>query len=29
VFVAVNQKGEPVPVPDAWRAMLPQWPEPE
>ena len=29
VFVAVNQQGEPVPVPDAWREMLPQWPEPE
>jgi YbgC/YbaW family acyl-CoA thioester hydrolase len=28
VFVAVNQQGESVPVPDAWRAMLPQWPEP-
>jgi thioesterase-3 len=27
VFVAINQKGEPVPVPEAWRAMLPQWPE--
>jgi acyl-CoA thioesterase FadM len=29
VFVAINQKGEPVPVPDSWREMLPQWPEPE
>jgi YbgC/YbaW family acyl-CoA thioester hydrolase len=27
VFVAVNQAGEPVPVPESWRAMLPQWPE--
>jgi acyl-CoA thioesterase FadM len=29
VFVAVNQQGQPVPVPDSWREMLPQWPEPE
>jgi YbgC/YbaW family acyl-CoA thioester hydrolase len=29
VFVAINQKGEPVPVPDSWRDMLPAWPEPE
>ena len=29
VFVAVNQRGQPVPVPAAWSAMLPQWPEPE
>ena len=29
VFVAVNQQGQPVPVPDSWREMLPHWPEPE
>jgi YbgC/YbaW family acyl-CoA thioester hydrolase len=29
VFVAINQQGQPVPVPDSWREMLPQWPEPE
>ena len=29
VFVAINQRGEPVPVPDAWRTMIPQWPESE
>jgi YbgC/YbaW family acyl-CoA thioester hydrolase len=29
VFVAVDQKGQPVPVPDSWRQMLPQWPESE
>lgn len=29
VFVAINQRGEPVPVPDDWRTMIPQWPEPE
>ena len=28
VFVAVNQKGDPVPVPESWRDMLPHWPEP-
>ena len=28
VFVAVDQEGQPVPVPDSWRDMLPQWPEP-
>jgi len=27
VFVAVNQAGQPVPVPDVWREMLPQWPD--
>ena len=27
VFVAVGQDGKPVRVPDAWREMLPQWPE--
>jgi YbgC/YbaW family acyl-CoA thioester hydrolase len=27
VFVAINQAGQPVPVPDMWRDMLPQWPE--
>jgi acyl-CoA thioesterase FadM len=29
VFVAINQQGQPVPVPESWRDMLPQWPEPE
>ena len=29
VFVCVNQEGQPVPVPDSWRDMLPPWPEPE
>lgn len=29
VFVAVDQKGQPVPVPDTWRQMLPHWPESE
>ena len=29
VFVAVNQQGQPVPVPNSWREMLPQWPESE
>ena len=29
VFVAVNQQGQAVPVPDQWRDRLPQWPEPE
>lgn len=29
VFVAINQEGQPVPVPDTWRALLPQWPESE
>jgi YbgC/YbaW family acyl-CoA thioester hydrolase len=29
VFVAVNQEGQPVPVPETWRDMLPQWPETE
>src|SRR3954466_6172445 len=29
VFVAVNQDGQPVPVPDSWRVMLPQWPDAE
>src|SRR4051812_43096231 len=27
VFVALAQDGKPVRVPDAWREMLPQWPE--
>ena len=27
VFVAVDQQGTPVRVPESWRAMLPQWPE--
>jgi YbgC/YbaW family acyl-CoA thioester hydrolase len=29
VFVAVNEAGQPVSVPNAWRELLPQWPEPE
>ena len=29
VFVTVGQDGRPVRVPDEWRNMLPQWPEPE
>ncbi len=29
VFVCVNQQGQPVPVPESWRNMLPQWPESE
>lgn len=29
VFVAIDQRGEPVPVPDQWRTMIPQWPETE
>ncbi len=29
VFVAINQQGQPTPVPESWREMLPQWPEPE
>jgi thioesterase III len=29
VFVAVNQQGQPVPVPEPWRDMLPQWPDAE
>jgi len=29
VFVAIDQRGEPVPVPDLWRTMIPQWPETE
>ncbi|HEY4307181.1 MAG TPA: thioesterase family protein [Gemmatimonadaceae bacterium] len=29
VFVAIDQNGQPVPVPDTWRQMLPQWPESE
>jgi YbgC/YbaW family acyl-CoA thioester hydrolase len=29
VFVAVNQQGQAVPVPESWRDMLPQWPETE
>jgi YbgC/YbaW family acyl-CoA thioester hydrolase len=27
VFVAIDQSGQPVRVPDNWRQMLPQWPE--
>ena len=27
VFVAINQRGEPVPVPEEWRTLIPQWPE--
>lgn len=29
VFVAIDQRGQPVPVPDMWRTMLPQWPDSE
>jgi YbgC/YbaW family acyl-CoA thioester hydrolase len=29
VFVAIDQQGQPVTVPESWREMLPQWPEPE
>jgi YbgC/YbaW family acyl-CoA thioester hydrolase len=29
VFVAIDQQGHPVPVPDSWREMLPQWPDAE
>ena len=29
VFVAIDQTGQPVPVPDTWRTMLPQWPDAE
>ena len=29
VFVAINQQGQPVPVPDEWREILPPWPEPD
>jgi YbgC/YbaW family acyl-CoA thioester hydrolase len=29
VFVAVDQQGLAVPVPDSWRDMLPVWPEAE
>ena len=29
VFVTIGQDGKPVRVPDEWRALLPQWPEPE
>jgi YbgC/YbaW family acyl-CoA thioester hydrolase len=27
VFVAVDQSGHPVRVPESWREMLPSWPE--
>ena len=27
VFVAIDQEGKPVRVPDNWREMIPQWPE--
>jgi len=27
VFVAIDQQGRPVLVPESWRDMLPQWPE--
>jgi YbgC/YbaW family acyl-CoA thioester hydrolase len=27
VFVAINQQGKPVPVPEHWRDMLGVWPE--
>lgn len=29
VFVAIGQDGKPVRVPEEWRRMLPQWPEPD
>jgi acyl-CoA thioesterase FadM len=29
VFVTIGQDGRPVRVPDEWRNILPQWPEPE
>ncbi len=29
VFVAVDQQGHAVAVPQSWQQMLPQWPEPE
>jgi YbgC/YbaW family acyl-CoA thioester hydrolase len=29
VFVAINQQGQPVPVPEPWRDLLSLWPEPE
>jgi YbgC/YbaW family acyl-CoA thioester hydrolase len=29
VFVTIGQDGRPVRVPDAWRSILPQWPETE
>jgi len=29
VFVAINQEGQPVPVPERWRELLPQWPDTE
>src|SRR5262245_22332406 len=29
VFVTIGQDGRPVRVPDAWRTILPQWPETE
>ena len=27
VFVTIGEEGRPVRVPDAWRTMLPQWPD--
>lgn len=27
VFVAIDQEGKPVRVPEAWREILPHWPE--
>ena len=27
VFVAIDRSGKPVRVPEAWRSMLPHWPE--
>jgi YbgC/YbaW family acyl-CoA thioester hydrolase len=29
VFVTIGQDGRPVRVPEQWRTILPQWPEPE
>lgn len=29
VFVTIGQDGRPVRVPEQWRSILPQWPEPE
>ena len=27
VFVAIDRTGKPVRVPEAWRTLLPHWPE--
>jgi YbgC/YbaW family acyl-CoA thioester hydrolase len=29
VFVTIGQDGRPLRVPEQWRSILPQWPEPE